>query len=71
MSGFVESVRKVNPARAFYLLLLVAGVILYLLWSIIYDAWLDIGLYSVVILLVGFGLVGYMLYRIAPHGGKK
>jgi len=71
MSGFVESIRKVNPARAFYLLLLVAGVILYLIWSIIYDAWLDIGLYSVVVLLVGFGLVGYMLYRIAPHGGKK
>jgi len=71
MSGFVESLRKVNPARAFYLLLLVAGVILYLLWSIIYDAWLDIGLYSVVILLVGFGLVGYLLYRIAPHGGKS
>ena len=71
MNGFVESIRKVNPARAFYLLLLVAGVILYLLWSIIYDAWLDIGLYSVVVLLVGFGLVGYLLYRIAPHGGKS
>jgi hypothetical protein len=71
MSDIVESVRKVNPARAFYLLLLVAGVILYLLWSIIYDAWLDIGLYSVVILLVGFGLAGYLLYGIAPHGGKK
>jgi len=71
MNGFPESIRKVNPARAFYLLLLVAGVILYLLWSIIYDAWLDIGLYSVVVLLVGFGLVGYLLYRIAPHGGKS
>jgi len=71
MSDVVESIRKVNPARAFYLLLLVSGVILYLLWSIIYNAWLDIGLYSVVILLIGFGLVGYLLYGIAPHGGKK
>jgi hypothetical protein len=71
MSGFVEGVRKVNPARAFYLLLLVAGVILYLVWSIIYNAWFDIGLYTVVILMVGFGLVGYLLYRIAPEGGKK
>ena len=71
MSGFVESLRKVNPARAFYLTLLVAGVLLYLLWSVYYNAWLDIGLYSIVILLVGFGLVGYLLYRIAPEGGKR
>jgi len=71
MSGFVESIRKVNPARAFYLLLLVAGVILYLFWAIYYNAWLDIGLYSIVILMVGFGLFGYLLYNIAPHGGKK
>jgi hypothetical protein len=71
MSDLVESIRKVNPAKAFYLVLLVAGVILYLLWSIIYNAWLDIGLYSVVVLLVGFGLVGYLLYGIAPRGGKK
>jgi len=71
MSGFVESIRKVNPARAFYLLLLVAGVILYLSWSIYYNAWLDIGLYSIVILMVLFGLFGYVLYGIAPHGGKK
>ncbi len=71
MSGFVESLRKVNPARAFYLTLLVAGVLLYLLWSVYYNAWLDIGLYSIVILMVGFGLVGYLLYGIAPDGGKK
>jgi hypothetical protein len=71
MSGFVESLRKVNPARAFYLMLLVAGAILYLLWASYYNAWLDIGLYSIVVLMMGFGLVGYLLYSIAPHGGKK
>ncbi len=71
MSGFVESIRKVNPARAFYLMLLVAGVILYVSWASNYNAWLDIGLYTIVILMVGFGAIGYLLYRIAPHGGKK
>jgi hypothetical protein len=71
MSGFVQSLRKVHLAKAFYLTLLVAGVLLYLLWAIYYNAWLDIGLYSIVILLVGFGLFGYLLYRIAPDGGKK
>ncbi len=71
MSGIFETVKKVNYARAFYLLVLVTGVILYLVWSIVFDAWTDLGLYSITVMMVGFGLVGYLLYRIAPTGGKK
>ena len=71
MSGIYETLRKVNYARAFYLLLLVTGVILYLVWSIIWNAWTDLGLYSITLMMVGFGLVGYLLYTIAPTGSKK
>ncbi len=71
MSGIVGTIRKVNPARAFYLVVLLAGIILYLVWSIIYNAWFDIGLYSIVIIMLAFGFFGYLLYTIAPHGGKK
>jgi hypothetical protein len=71
MTGPVDAIRKTNPARAFYLLLFLGGIALYLLWAIVYDAWLDVGLYSIVVLMVGFGAVGYLLYSIAPHGGKK
>ncbi|MBM4249191.1 MAG: hypothetical protein FJ149_07100 [Euryarchaeota archaeon] len=71
MTGSEGATRRFNPARAFYVLLLASGVALYFLWAIVYDAWLDIGLYSIVVLMVSFGLVGYLLYGIAPEGGKR
>ncbi len=71
MNGIFGSIRKVNLARAFYLVVLMAGIMLYLGWAIIYNAWLDIGLYSIVIVMVAFGFFGYLLYSIAPDGGKK
>lgn len=50
--------------RGFCVLLLVAGILLYLGWGLMFGAWSDVGLYSVVVLLVGFGLVGTILYSI-------
>jgi hypothetical protein len=54
----------------FYLLLLFAGAFIYIYWRFSYyslnfldlSSWYDPGLYSVVILLVGFGLIGIFLY---------
>jgi len=71
MSEPLQMLKKSNYARMFYLVVLVTGIVLYLMWSIIYDAWFDLGLYSIVVLMVSFGLVGYLLYGIAPDGGKK
>jgi hypothetical protein len=62
---------KVNYVRLAYLVLMVTGILIYLVWGILYNAFFDVGLYSVVILLVGFGLCGYLLYGISPTGGKK
>ena len=46
----------------FYLAVLLFGVIFYVLWSSTYDAWTDIGVYSVTVICVGFGLLGSLLY---------
>ena len=58
--------RKV--AFAFYALLFLAGVSFYLIWGFTYGAWNVfaagwIGAYSVVAVLVGFGILGMLLYR--------
>jgi hypothetical protein len=62
---------KVNYVRMGYLVLMVTGILVYLVWGAIYNAFFDMGLYSVVVLMVGFGLCGYILYGISPTGGKK
>ena len=50
--------------KILYTLMLLAGVILYVSWLTLYglDKWNDVGLYSVTVILIGFGLVGKLLY---------
>jgi hypothetical protein len=50
---------------------MVTGILVWLVWGAVFNAFFDMGLYSVVILMVGFGLCGYILYGISPTGGKK
>ncbi len=62
----VEFPRRV--AFAFYLILFVAGIIFYLVWGIYYGAWnlFDtpwVGAYAVTVVLLGFGIVGMLLYK--------
>lgn len=66
-----EGARKTGTVKWLYLMVLVGGVLLYLVWGAAYNAFMDIGLYSIVILMVAFGLCGFALYSIAPDGGKK
>jgi len=52
----------------FYLALFMAGIIFYLIWGIYYGAWnlfaADwIGAYAVTVVLLGFGVVGMLLYK--------
>ena len=54
----------------FYAFLLAIGVIFYAVWGAVYGAWnlLDAnnaGAYAVTVLLMGFGIVGMLLYRRA------
>lgn len=71
MDEEIPAPKKVNYVRTGYLLLMVTGILIYLVWGILYNAFFDLGLYSVVILMVGFGACGYLLYGISPTGGKK
>ncbi len=62
----VEFPRRV--AFFFYLALFMAGIIFYVVWGIAYGSWnlLDtpwIGAYAVTVILVGFGIVGMLLYK--------
>jgi len=50
--------------RVFYMFLLAAGVGFYFIWSALFDAWTDLAVYTISALLVGFGLVGTVLYTI-------
>ena len=49
-------------SRIFYTILFMLGVGLYLGWGILFNVWLDVGVYSLSILLIGFGLTGMLLY---------
>ena len=45
------------------LLLLGIGIIFYISWGFLYDAWTDVGLYSITAPLVVFGILGLLLSR--------
>ena len=51
-----------NMIRAFYALLLVGGLMFYLLWGVVYGVWVDIGLYSITIVMVMLGALGTIIY---------
>ncbi len=45
-------------------IMLLGAVIFYISWSIAYGDWNDIGLYSISIILILFGILGIWLSRI-------
>jgi hypothetical protein len=54
---------------AFYSALLALGIFIYLGWGLMFGSWNifareNLGIYSVCVLLVGFGIVGILLYSV-------
>lgn len=54
-------------AVAFYLLLIVLGIFMYIGWGIAFGTWdllapENVGVYSIVVILLGFGITGVLLY---------
>ena len=43
------------------ILSLLAGILFYIYWGTRYGVWYDIGIYSIVIVLVMFGIIGILL----------
>ncbi len=50
-----------RPIWIFSWILLLLGVIVYFSWAFMYDAWTDIGLYSISAVLIAFGVLGILL----------
>ncbi len=64
----MKRVRGLSPAvpKTFYGLVLIVGIVLYVGWTALYLApegkYFDVGLFSLSIILILFGLTGYVLY---------
>ncbi len=55
------SLKKFNLTTVFAILLVIAGLALYIGWGIQYGVWYDIGIYSIVIVLVLAGILGILI----------
>jgi len=53
---------------SFFALLLIAGICVFWIWGIVYDIWYpfsheDIGIYTIYVPLIAFGIFGMLLYK--------
>ena len=55
------NMKDINEWTILSLLALIAGVIFYIYWGIRYGVWVDIGIYSITIVLVFSGVCGMLL----------
>jgi len=56
---------------SFWALLLIAGIAIFWIWGILYDTWYpftkgNIGIYTIYVPLIAFGVIGLLLYRKKP-----
>jgi hypothetical protein len=54
-------IKNINAWTIVALIILIAGLLLYITWGIRYNVWADIGIYSITIVLVLAGLFGTIL----------
>ena len=52
---------QLNAKSIISILVIAVGLIFYIFWSLTYNAWLDIGIYSVTILFVASGVIGLLI----------
>jgi hypothetical protein len=55
------SLKNINAYTIVALIVLIAGILLYISWGLRYTVWADIGIYSITIVLVLGGLLGAIL----------
>ena len=55
------SMKNINAYTIFALIVLIAGLLFYISWGLRYGVWVDMGIYSITIVLVFAGLVGAIL----------
>jgi len=74
MADEPASPRKV--AAAFYFFLILLGILFYFGWGLIYGTWdlwrtENVGVYAVTLVLIGFGVTGFLLYRTPPKKAEE
>ncbi|HEC81286.1 MAG TPA: hypothetical protein ENI42_02505 [Thermoplasmatales archaeon] len=52
---------KINGKKMVSLLVLACGIIFYVGWSSMYNVWTDIGVYSVSIIFILLGALGFLI----------
>ncbi len=52
------NLKKYNIYTTFSILLLLSGLLFYIYWGIRYGVWYDIGIYSLIIVLIIPGIIG-------------
>ena len=57
----ITNIKNINLTTILALIMLIAGILFYISWGIIYGLWADIGIYSITIVLVLPGIVGLIL----------
>ena len=55
------SMKNINAYTIFAFIVLIAGILYYIYWGLRYSVWVDIGIYSIIIVLVLGGLIGVIL----------
>ncbi|MCU0851574.1 MAG: hypothetical protein MUC80_09950 [Candidatus Thermoplasmatota archaeon] len=55
------NLKNINTYTIFSILVLIAGLLLYISWGIRFNVWADIGIYSITIILVLGGVLGTIL----------
>jgi hypothetical protein len=61
MKEMKQSIKNINAYTIVALIILIAGLLLYLTWGLRYNVWADVGIYSITIILVLSGLLGAIL----------
>jgi hypothetical protein len=55
------SIRNFNVYTIAALIILIAGLLFYITWGLRYNVWIDVGVYSLTIVLVLSGILGTIL----------
>ncbi len=45
-------------------ILIIIGLIIYFSWAFMYNAWTDVGLYSITVTMLTFGVLGVILAKV-------
>jgi len=64
----LTDIKNYNYKTVLSLLLLLAGIIFYISWGITYGVWVNVGIYSITIVLVLGGIFGTLLSLLEGEG---